>query len=240
MMRTRLALVLPALLAPGAAWVATRSGGRLLLPSLATLAVYPCMALLIAAGRPRRAVLATLLWAASLSVSVIALAARDPDAVGRVVLHGPAYREEMFGFIRQGTGPEGDPARFLPQHLAHLAAFAALAGASGGLLGLASGSVLIGYMSYYVGCLAAAGGAPWRAFLLGWPPYAVARVAGYVLLGIALSRPILGRVARRPLPWTPGRSWYGTAAALLLLDALLKWALAPAWAALLRPCLGVP
>ena len=114
MMRPRLALVLPALLAPCAALVAARAGGRLLLPSLATLAVYPCMALLLTAGRPRRAVLATLLWAASLSASIIALAARDPDAVGRIVLHGPAYREEMFAFIRQGTGPEGDPARFLP------------------------------------------------------------------------------------------------------------------------------
>ncbi|PYS96788.1 MAG: hypothetical protein DMF50_03330 [Acidobacteria bacterium] len=240
MMRPRLALVLPALLAPCAALVAARAGGRLLLPSLATLAVYPCMALLLTAGRPRRAVLATLLWAASLSASIIALAARDPDAVGRIVLHGPAYREEMFAFIRQGTGPEGDPARFLPQHFVHLAAFAAFAAASGGLLGLASGSVLIGYMSYYVGCLVAAGGAPWRAFLLGWPPYAVIRVIGYVLLGIALSRPILGRIARRPLAWTPGRSWYAAAATLLLVDALLKWALAPAWAALLRPCLGVP
>ena len=216
--------LLPPLLAPAAVLLAAHAPGRVLLPLLATLAVYPCMALLILRGRRAAAAGATLLWAASLSASIIVLARHRPEAMGERIAYGPSYREEMFGFIRTGAGRESDPARFLPQHALHLAAFALAAAVSGGLLGIAMGSILVGYMSYYVGALAAAGGDPLAAYLLGWPPWAILRVIAFV--------------ARRPLAFPGRRSWLLTAAALLILDAGLKWLLAPAWAALLRRCLG--
>jgi hypothetical protein len=230
-------LLLPSLLAPAAAITAAIAPGRFLLPLLATLAIHPCMALLIVRGRRGAAAGATLLWAASLSASIIVLSARDPAAMGDRIVHGPAYRDEMFAFIRAGAGRESDPARFLPQHALHLGAFALASAASGGLLGIAMGSVLVAYMSYYVGALAAAGGAPGIAFLLGWPPWGIVRVIAYILLGVGLAGPLLATAARRRIPF-PGRTtWYLAAAGLLLLDAALKWLLAPAWAALLRPCL---
>jgi hypothetical protein len=243
--RGALLVLLPALLAPGAALLATRATGRLLLPLLATLAVYPVMAILVLRGRPGAAAGAVLLWAIALSASIIVLASRDPAATGAVVLHGSDYRDEMFGYIRDGRGRETDPALFVPQHLVHLGAFVLAALASGGLLGIVMGAALVGWMSYYVGCLAA-GGAAGRAILFGWPPWAILRVIAYVLLGVALSRPLLRAAASRlgaRLPETAGRAeprwrWYGTAAALLAADLLLKWLLAPAWAHLLRPCLA--
>ncbi len=235
-----IALFLPAILAPAAVLLASLAGSRLLLLALASVAVYPAMARLVSEGRPGRAALATLLWAASLSASIIALAARDPDGAGTLVIHGPAYRDEMFSFIRSGVGPESDPRRYIPQHLIHLLAFAALSALSGGLLGIAMGAVLIGFMSYYVGALAAAGGAPWTALLLGWPPYAIVRVVGYVLLGVALSHPILGRFLGRPIPFPGGKRFYVAAVVLLLADLSLKWILAPFWSVILRPCLGQP
>src|SRR3989441_13360287 len=67
---------------------------RLLLPFLATAAVYPVMAALLLRGRRPAAVAATLLWAASLSASIIAATQRDPASMARVVLNGPAYRSE--------------------------------------------------------------------------------------------------------------------------------------------------
>lgn len=231
-------LLLPGALAPAAVAVATLVPGTLALPLLATLAVYPCMAWLVLRGRRAAAALATLLWAASLSIAIITLATRDPAGAGGMILHGPAYRDEMFAFIRAGTGPESDPAVFLPRHALHLGLFALASAASGGLFGIAMGAILLGYMSYYVGALAAAGGAPGIAYLCGWPPWAILRVAGYVLLGVALSGPLLSAAARRPLPFPERRGWLLTAAALLVADALLKGLLAPAWAALLRPCLG--
>ncbi|HEU4402505.1 MAG TPA: hypothetical protein VFT43_10415 [Candidatus Polarisedimenticolia bacterium] len=215
----------------------------LLLPLVATLVIYPFMARLILRGRHGRAAAVVLLWAALLSGLVIAYAARHPGTAGGLILGGPAYRDEMFGFLRSGVGREGDPRAFVPQHLLHLGLFVILSVASAGFLGLALGAILVGYMSYYVGALAAAGGGCARAFLLGWPPYALLRVTGYVLLGVALARPLLFAAARRPrAPFVRWRAWYAFAGALLLADLLLKSLLAPAWADLLAPCLpaGLP
>lgn len=249
-------IFLPALLAPGAVLLARAFGSPILLPALATLAVYPMLAALLVRGRRRSAAVAALLWAASLSASIIACAIRDPGGTGAVVLHGTAYRDEMFAFIRSGWGTESDPRRFLPQHLLHLVVFCILAACSAGLLGIALGAILVGYMSYYVGCLAASGGAPAIAVCLGWPPWAILRVGAFVLLGIALTDPLLMAVRRRfreascPPPGStavephlpparrPWRAWYLAAGLLLAADAGLKFLLAPTWAALLRPCLG--
>ncbi len=237
---TAFALVLPALLAPLAVLGASLSEGPALLPVLASAAVYPIMVRLILKGRPIAASAAVLLWAASLSGSIIGLTSHDPLRAGALIIHGPAYRDEMFEFVRTGAGREGEPARFLPQHALHLAAFAALAALSGGLLAIVAGSVMVGYMSYYVGALVAAGGAPGRALFLGWPPYALLRVAGFVVLGVALSRPGLALAARRPIAFEARRRFYATALVLLVADALLKALVAPVWAALLRPCLLRP
>ena len=235
------AIVLPAILAPAAVLLARAGSGPILLPILATLAVYPILALLITRGRPRAAAFATLLWAASLSASEIALTARRPDVMEPIVLHGAAYRDEMFDFIRTGQGRESDPARFLPQHFLHLGAFCLLAFLSAGLLGIALGAVLVGFMSFYVGSLAAAGGSPALAFVLGWPPWAILRVVAFVLLGVALAEPLLLAARRRKhlaaVETSSRRPWYLIAAALLVADATLKYLLAPSWGTLLRRCL---
>jgi hypothetical protein len=239
---TALLAALPALLAPLAVAMARAGQIRFLLPILATLAVYPVIAALLLRGRRVAAAAATLLWAASLSASIIAATRHDPASMARVVPNGPEYRDEMFEFIRSGAGRESDPALFVPQHLLHLTAFGVLAAGSGGLFGIALGSVLVGYMSYYVGALAAAGGAPGTALLFGWAPWAILRVAGFVIVGLGLSEPLLFaasiRMGGEAAPRAAYRSWYITAAVLLGGDMLLKLLLAPAWAALLRPCLA--
>jgi hypothetical protein len=172
-----------------------------------------------------------------MSTSIIVVTARDPGRVGGAVLNGPAYRDEMFDFIATGTGRESQPARFVPQHLVHLAAFAVLTAASAGVLGLLLGAGLVDYMSYYVGALAA-GPEPGLAAALGWPPWAVVRVVAFILLGTVLARPLLARVTGRPPAAMRVRNWVVAAATLLLLDVVLKALLAERWAALLRPCLG--
>jgi hypothetical protein len=233
--------IFPAILAPAAVHLARLAPGRFLLPILATLAVYPVMAALILRGRRVAAAVATLLWAASLSLTIIAATRNDPETMARIVLNGAEYRDELFAFIRTGAGRESDPARFVPQHILHFAAFGVLAAGTGGLLGIALGAVLVGYMSFYVGALAAAGSAPLTAYCLGWSPWAIVRVVGYVIAGVALSEPLLSVARRRrglSVPALAYRRWLLVAGALLVVDPLLKAALAPTWAILLRPCLS--
>ena len=234
---TLLPALLPAVLAPLAAALGLASGRATLLPVLATAAVYPTFARLILRGRPGAAAVAAVLWAASLAASIAVITACDPGRTAGAVLNGPAYRDEMFAFIGSGHGRESEPARFVPQHLLHLAAFAVLTAASGGLLGLLLGAGLVGYMSFYVGALAA-GPEPGLAALCGWPPWAVLRVVAFILLGTVLARPLLARLARRPPAPLRVRLWLAGAFGLLLLDVALKALLAQRWAALLRPCLG--
>jgi len=238
-------VLLPALLAPVAVFLAfavaaaSPAAGRIALPMLATLAVYPVFARCVTEGRRAAAITAALLWAASLSASLITHTARDPAAAGAGVFMGPPYRDEMFAFIASGQGRESDPARFVPQHLLHAGIFAVVTLASGGVLGLLMGAVLVGYMSYYVGALAS-GPHAMTAGLLGWPPYAVVRVVAFVILGAVLARPLLVRLRGRPerlLAQPADRRLLGTALALLLLDIVLKAVVAPAWAGILRPCL---
>jgi len=234
---------LPALLAPVAVLLARSGQHPALLPLLATAAVYPVLAALLLRGRRGAAAVSALLWAVTLAVSVIALTRQNPPSMEKVILHGPAYRDEMFAYVRSGAGRETDPARFLPEHALHLGLFVLLSGASGGLLGIGLGAVLVAYMSFYVGSLAAAGGTPWPALILGWPPWAILRVVAFILIGLCLAEPLvfaarrsLGRPPAPPPP--PRRSWYLAAAALLVSDVLLKCLLAPAWAGLLRPSLA--
>lgn len=231
--------LIPALLAPVAVLIGFWTGGRFLLPILATLAVYPILAILVLRGRFSLALIASVLWAISLSTTIIAVTAHDPAGAAEVVLNGPTYRDEMFDYIRTGHGRETEPGLYLPQHLVHLGAFIVLTVLSGGFLGIALGAVLVGYMSYYVGALAAAGSEPWLAFAIGWPPWAILRVVAYIMLGVVLARPLLSAVGRRAILPPPAGPWYITCAALLLLDVVLKGLLAPLWAVLLRPCLGL-
>lgn len=243
--RRLLPVLLPALLGPVVVFLAfalervNPALGRAALPILATLAIYPVFARLVLAGRRGAATVAAILWAASLSFGLITHTARDPETAGRGVLMGPAYRAEMFQYVASGEGRESQPRRFIPQHLLHAATFAVVTALSGGLLGLAMGSVLVGYMSYYVGALAA-GPHPLTAGLLGWPPWAILRVVAFVMLGTALSRPLLVRLFGRgsePLFEPADRRIVLAALALLLVDIILKTIFATTWATLLRPCL---
>ncbi len=235
--RSILPILIPGLLAPAAAFAAIVTGTRWMLPLLATAVVYPSFALLVAGGRRGAAVAAALLWAAGLSATLIFAASHDPARVGAAVPRGPAYRDAMFAYVATGRGQESEPARFLPRHAIDLTLFVVASLLTGGLLGLAMGSVLVGYMSFYVGSLAA-GAAPLRAALFGWPPWAILRVVAFVLIGVVTARPLLARLTGRNLRSPAERRLLIAAGVLLLLDVVLKSEFAVAYAALLRPCLS--
>lgn len=206
------------------------SGQAWLLPLLNTVPAYATMVWLLRAGRRRDAVVAMLVWAAALAVfgtAVFALWPAPPDAL---VLNGPAYRDEMFHWIRTGEGREGDLRLFLPQHLGHLAAFVATSLVTASALSIAMGAVLMNFMSFYVASLAREGVPAAAVALLGWQPWALCRVAAFCTLGVVLSEPLLSRV--RPYGYEGLRAsvpYLAGAALGIFADWVLKATLAPAW-----------
>ena len=213
-------------LALGQAW---------LLPLLNTAPAYVAMAALLLRGDRRGAVVAMLCWAAALALSGTACFALWPSPVDRLVIHGPEYRDEMFAWIRTGRGTESSPLLFVPQHAAHLALFVAASLATGSVLSIAMGAVLMNYMSFYVASLARAGAPAWAVVFLGWQPWAICRVAAFCTLGAVLGEPLILRIAGRRYPGpAAARPWLVAAAAALLADVALKAALAPQWGLWLR------
>jgi len=208
-----------------------------LLPLLQVVPAYPILLRDLRDGKISLAVLRMLAWAMVIALTVGALALHAPEAGAASVLHGQAYRDEMVRWVRTGVGMESMPSRFLPQHLLHAAAFAALSLATGSLLSLVFGAVLMNYMSFYVGCLLSLARRPGIVLLCGWPPWSIIRVIAFVILGVVLAGPLLRRVAGIPFRWADRRGWILAAAAGLLLDAGLKAILAPSWGRILRSAL---
>jgi hypothetical protein len=211
---------------------AAPAGGRWALPLLAPLTVYPAFVARVRRGDYEAAWRLGIGWAALLSLGVVVLAETWPQAAAAGILHGPAYRAEMFGWISTGVAPENDWRQFVPVHLEHLALFLLLTWVSGAYLGLVLGAALVDYMSYFVGSYALAGGHPVLGAVAAWVPWSVLRVAAFVLLGCLFARPLL---VRRLWPFERRElRLMALAAGGLAADVALKAALAPTYGIWLR------
>jgi hypothetical protein len=224
-----LTLFLPLLAAvPGGSWA---------LPLVAPLTLWPAFRERVRARDYLGAWTLGMAWALLLSVAVILLVLWWPEAARAGILHGEAYRQEMFGWIRTGVAPENSPRLFIPQHLLHLGVFLLLTWASAGYLGLVLGAFLVAYMSYFVGSYAAASGHPFLGSVLAWVPWSVVRVCAFVLLGALFARPLLARRA-----W-PFERWevrlMALALAGVLVDILVKAFFAPSYGLFLRQLGGM-
>ena len=211
-----------------------------LLPLLNALPAYIVLVHRLRKGERGGAVRAMLWWAAALALVGTLTFCWWPEPLGPLVLNGPEYRREMFQWIRTGIGPEGSPRLFLPQHLLHLAAFVTIGLVSVSAGAIVMGAMLMNQMSYYVAALAKAGMPAWAVLLLGWSPWAIARVSAFATLGVLLAEPLFFRVfpaARRRLK-VIGRGAYVMAVMSgILADWFLKALLAPVWGRWLRALL---
>jgi hypothetical protein len=204
------------------------------LPLFGALAAYPFWASALVAGQPRRAVSLMLIWALFLSIATAVATAAAPGRAAQVIWMGPAYAQEMLHWVRTGVGPEGTPSLYLPQHALHFLAFNAACLLTAGLAGLFMGAALLNYMNYYVVVLAAEASGTLGAVALGWPPWAIIRVAGFILAAAPLSAVLLCRLlgCRTQNKY---RYWkyYQWGLILVVTDAVLKAILAPFWRLLL-------
>ena len=210
----------------------------LLVPFVNTAASYPFMVLALKAGDVRLAIARMLLWALTMGVCATLLSYARPLPTATLFLNAEAYRVEMFRWVVTGTGAESTPAIFVPQQLLHAIAFSVLALATGGVLAMPMGAMLMNYMGHYVGTLAANSRQPILTMFLAWHPWAVIRVISFVTLGVVLSAPLISRVGRFRIDLRPARPFVVTACAGLAADIVLKALLAPTWQRLLLRVVG--
>jgi hypothetical protein len=201
----------------------------ILVPFLNTLASYPFMVLALKDGDVRRAIARMLVWAATMGVCATLFSYARPADTARLLVRAAAYRNEMIAWVMTGRGAESTPSVFIPQQAEQAALFSALALASGGTLAMPTGAVLMNDMGHYVGTLAAMSRHPLVTMVLGWHPWAVIRIASFVVVGVVLSAPLLARVGRFRVNWTSARTPFVLACAGLVVDVVLKSLLAPAW-----------
>jgi hypothetical protein len=208
-----------------------------LLPLLNALPAYVVLVHRLRKGERGGAVRAMLWWAAALALTGTLAFALWPQPVGPSVVTGPEYQQEMFRWIRTGSGRESSPRLFLPQHLLQLAAFVVIGLASASAGAILMGALLMNRMSFYVASLAHAGMPGWGVVLLGWSPWSVSRVAAFATLGVLLAEPLLVRLSRQARERLKARgrgAWVMAAMSGILADWFLKALLAPAWGHWLR------
>lgn len=208
-----------------------------LVPALNTLPAFPFLVLALKEERMAIAVARMLLWALALGVCATTFAYLQPARTESLFFNAGPYRREMLEWVLTGRGAESTPSQFIPQHAVHAAVFAALALGTGSVLAMPMGAVLMNYMGHHVGSMAATSAHPIEAMLLGWPPWAIIRVASFVTLGVVLAGPVLARVAGFRYRLANHLPLVGIAVGGLVVDVVLKWLLASTWARLIREIL---
>ena len=232
---TGVLIVLLTLFSYALAWVA---GIPFLVPILNTAAGVPFMVLALRRGDLGLAIVRMLLWALTMGVTATLLSYARPSQTDALFLRGEAYRMEMFAWVMTGSGAESTPSQFIPQQAEHALIFSGLALATGGVVAMAMGALLMNYMGHYVGALAASSARPLLTMVLAWSPWAVIRVTSFVAIGVILSAPVLSRIARVRMDWSAARPVLLAAYGGLVIDVVLKALLAPAWQRLLLRVVG--
>jgi hypothetical protein len=196
------------------------------------------MVLALKRGELSLAVARMLLWALTMGACAMLMSYARPAATGTLFLRADAYRVEMFEWVLTGRGAESTPSQFIPQQLGQAAIFTGLTLATGGVLSMPMGAVLMNDMGHYVGTLAARSARPAATMLLAWHPWSVIRIASFVILGVVLSAPLLSRVTHITIDRQTARRFVSVACAGLVVDIVMKALLAPTWQRMLLRVVG--
>ena len=211
-----------------------------LMPFLGAGVIYPLYLFLVGRRCYNQAMVWVLWWAICQSFAVAWATILASERAAEVVLHGAVYTENMFHWIRTGEGAEGSLQLFLPAHLREYALFSLLSLFTFGSAALILGTYLLNYMNFYVGQLVAQSSHPWLAAVVGWPPWSMLRVVGYIATGLALTALALnlGHYFSRRFPQLDfPRQYFLMGLGLLLGDLVVKAILAPSWQRLLQMAL---
>lgn len=173
-----------------------------------------------------------LIWAILISFMGVLITNIEPDLMTELVFRGADYKEEMWEWLETGGGAEGTISIFFPQHMFHLGIFILGTVLSGGFLGLFMGSVLLNYMNYYVGIIGINSSSSIVMFF-GWPPWAILRVVGYIILAVAFSKPLYALLRREKIYNRRLLGYFFVGIMLIICDIIIKYLLADVWRDLL-------
>jgi hypothetical protein len=213
------------------------SGNRFALPVLQIAVSYPVLYSLLVKKARIRAFSAMLFWALCVGTVMVVASVYYSGQAAKTIIHGTAYAQEMFHWIKTGQGAEGNPLQFVPQHLLHFVIFCVLSLLTGSILSLLMGAILMNYMSFYVASVISASNDKLLASLMGWHPWAIIRVASFVVLGVILAEPLICKIKKLDYEYAGVRRYYWMALHGLVLDVILKALLAPWWGLTLRKLL---
>ena len=211
-----------------------------LMPFLGAGVIYPLYLSLVGHRCYNQAMIWVLWWAICQSFAVIGATVLAPERAAETVLYGAVYTDNMFHWIRTGEGAEGTFQLFLPIHLREYVIFSLLSLFTFGSAALILGTYLLNYMNCYVGQLVVESNYPWLALIIGWPPWSMLRVVGYVVTGLALTALALNLVryfGKRFFSLEFPHRYFLLGLGLLLGDLLVKAILAPSWQKLLQMAL---
>jgi hypothetical protein len=200
---------------------------RITLPFLLSIPAYIFMLSLLIKRRRREAIAIMLLWAIILGAVMTLLSYLFPAQAAASIINGVSYRDEMFLWLKTGIGKEGTPSLFIPDHLIHLGIFILLSLASGSLLSIALGTVMVDYMAFYVGGLLPYSRNFALTFLLGWHFWSLIRILAYIILGVLLSEPLISRIFKYEFHFREVRRYLVFALLFLIVDIVLKILFAP-------------
>ncbi len=212
-----------------------------LMPILGTAVPYPIFLLQVRRQQYKSVFWWMLLWGVLQSIAVIVATAIAPETAAKVILRGQSYTTEMFHWIRTGEGMEGSLNLFLPDHLLQYGIFCILCVATISSVALIFGTWMLNYMNFYVAELVKVSAKPWFAAILGWYPWSLLRIIGFIATGVALAAlglnlvtRIRGEVPKSPFPKTYMLIGIG----FVIADIVVKAILAPIWQKLLLSALG--
>lgn len=174
----------------------------------------------------------SLIWTFTIVLIGIILTIIFPDLAAIGILNGTGYQSGMFNWIKTGVGSESNPSQFIPIHIRDFSIFCILSLISMSLVGLFFGAYLMNYMDFYVGMLFLNIAEPnifnyLAISALGWHIWSITRVIGFIIAGTALSIPLTALLFKQKIPWKVIGKYMLISLALIIIDIILKAALAP-------------
>lgn len=212
-----------------------------LMPIFGAAVPYPILFLHVRRQQYKNAFWWMLFWGVLQSIAIIVTTTIAPQRAAKNILRGQSYTTEMLHWIRTGEGSEGSLSLFLPGHLLHYGIFCILCVVTLSSVALIFGTWMLNYMNFYVAELVKVSAKPWLAAILGWYPWSIIRIIGFIATGVALAAlglnlvtRIRGEVPKSPFPKTYMLIGIG----FVIADIVVKALLAPIWQKLLLSALG--